>query len=290
MALQRVASHQRRRLVGREEAEVVLQDEEVVDEQPPVRGVGVDHVDCSGGRRLVLRRLQDRLDVREAETVGVGEPGQAVPAFHELVAEAGAQGRRDRHEVADRAQFAFSRAGEVGPDRQLVRVLEPDRRQPVEIEAPEELGPDGCQRLELGGGRLLAEQGDEAGAGVLGVEVDAAGTQRLEAELRAGEAEPPLDLDFGMGLDQLGEDLAEQAVLGEVLRSDHDRPARRLRARLAFLRRSGQGDRQGQDREQQRRLRHVSWPRDPEVRRRTGRRGCRSVLAAAPSGAACRGA
>ena len=42
----------------------------------------------------------------------------------------------------------------------------------------------------------------------------------------AGEPEFSLDLEVGAGLDQLREEFAEQAVFGEVLRSDDDLAAR----------------------------------------------------------------
>ena len=212
-----LAANQGRDLVGREETEVVLQDDEVVDQEAPVRGVGVDHVDgpCRGG--LVGGCLEQGLDAIEADAVGPGKARQAVVALDEFVAEAGAEVGRDRHQVADRAEIPAVRDDEIASYGQLEGVLEPERRQPVEVEAPQKLGADGLQRFEPGGRGIPAQQRDQPGAGVLGVDVDAALAQRFEAELGSGEAEPPLDVEIRSGLDQLREQLAEQTVLGEVL-------------------------------------------------------------------------
>ena len=299
-----LAANQGRDLVGREETEVVLQDHEVVDQEAPVRRVGVDHVDgpCRGG--LVGGCLEQGLDAIEADAVGPGKARQAVVALDELVAEAGAKVGRQLDQVADCLEIPAIRDRELASYGEFEGVLEPERRQPVEVEAPQKLGADGLQRFEPGGRGIPAQQRDQPGAGVLGVDVDAAFPQRFEAELGSGEPESPVDLEVGARLDQLREELAEQTVLGEVLRSDNDRSCGGRGARFAFLRRRRRMDRQGHDREQQdrrgagapgfcraaSRFRHFSWRRDRGVRRRTGRRGGRSVPAVVRSGAACRGA
>ncbi len=92
----------------------------------------------------------------------------------------------------------------------------------MEPPALEELAPHPRQGLSRVPGRRLPEQADQPGAGVLGVEVDGAAAQRLEADLGAGQPQPALDREVGARLDQLGEDLGQQPVLGEVLGADDD--------------------------------------------------------------------
>ena len=79
----------------------------------------------------------------------------------------------------------------------------------------------------------LLEDGGEGGAGVLDVGVDAAAGEGLLADVAAGEVEAAVDalgMAFGGedGFDLLGEEFAEDDLLGEVLGADDDaRGARR---------------------------------------------------------------
>ena len=77
------------------------------------------------------------------------------------------------------------------------------------------------------------EDGGQRGARVLDVDIDVARAQRPIADERAAEIEPAFDLDTRLRLDRLREELAEQDLLGEVLRADADhvagRPQRRGR-------------------------------------------------------------
>lgn len=68
----------------------------------------------------------------------------------------------------------------------------------------------------------LFEDGGEGGAGVLGIGVDAAGDEGLMAEVGAGEVEAAVDLLVSLGFNLLGEEFAEDDLLGEVLGSDGD--------------------------------------------------------------------
>ena len=68
----------------------------------------------------------------------------------------------------------------------------------------------------------LLEDGGERGAGVFDVGVDAAGDERLLAEIAAGEIEAALDFAGAGGFDFLGEEFAEDDLLGEVFCADDD--------------------------------------------------------------------
>ena len=78
------------------------------------------------------------------------------------------------------------------------------------------------------GRRLSLQDPDQAGAGVLGVEVDLSRHQGAEADHRAAQTRAPLDGDLGARLDQLGEDLGEHPPLG-VLLAAHDEGAEKTR-------------------------------------------------------------
>ena len=74
---------------------------------------------------------------------------------------------------------------------------------------------------------------DSAVPGVLDVHVDLAGPHRAVADERAAEVEPPVDRQPAVPLEGLRHELAEQDLLGEVLRPDDDcaRAPRRERER-----------------------------------------------------------
>jgi hypothetical protein len=69
----------------------------------------------------------------------------------------------------------------------------------------------------------LLEDGGERGAGVFDVGVDATGGEGLLADVAAGEVEAAVDFNVGLalggvdGFDLLGEQFAEDDLLGEVL-------------------------------------------------------------------------
>ena len=148
------------------------------------------------------------------------EAEQAVVSPYELVAEAAVQASGDAREVGDRLQVLA--VGQLARDGDLPGVLEAERGEPPEVPALEELGADAVQRPVRSPLRLLAEDRDQSRSRVLGVDVDRSGFQRLEADLRAREAEPALHLEVGAALQELGEHLGEHPALLEVLGADDD--------------------------------------------------------------------
>ena len=94
-----------------------------------------------------------------------------------------------------------------------------------------------------GGGQRLLEDCGERGAGVFDVGVDAAAGEGLLADVAAGEVEAAVDslgMAFGGvdGFDFLGEEFAEDDLLGEVLGADDDaRGARRSTGEVKSSRR-----------------------------------------------------
>ena len=67
------------------------------------------------------------------------------------------------------------------------------------------------------------EDGGERRPGVFDVDVDIAAEQRAIADQRAAEIQPPIDRYPGLPLDRLRDQLAENILLGEVLRAARDR-------------------------------------------------------------------
>ena len=108
--------------------------------------------------------------------------------------------------------------------RERVGVLERRRRQRGDVL----LGEAGLRVLvRLAGvlrdvGGLDPVERGQRRAGVLGVARRPCRLQRLEGDLLGAEVELLLDLEAG-GLERLGVDLAEDVLLGEVLRADRDR-------------------------------------------------------------------
>ena len=70
--------------------------------------------------------------------------------------------------------------------------------------------------------RCVAEDIAQPGAGVFGVQVDAAGPQRLERHLRARQIVAPLDVCSGVPLNDLRHQLGQDCPFGEVLGADND--------------------------------------------------------------------
>ena len=66
---------------------------------------------------------------------------------------------------------------------------------------------------------LLEDRG-EGRAGVFDVGVDAAGDERLMADVTAGEIEAAFNFEIGLGFDLLSEEFTEDYLLGEVFCAD----------------------------------------------------------------------
>ncbi len=70
------------------------------------------------------------------------------------------------------------------------------------------------------------ENRGQGGAGVFGIDIDAAAENRLLADVCARQVEAALDRQVGLVFDLLGEDFAEDELLGEVLGADDDAVSR----------------------------------------------------------------
>ena len=84
-------------------------------------------------------------------------------------------------------------------------------------------------------------------AGVLDVHVDVAGEERAIADQRAAEIQPALHRQPGLALDGLRDDLAEDQLLGEVLRADDDRAGARAASSALPARTTSANDRGDDD-------------------------------------------
>jgi hypothetical protein len=69
---------------------------------------------------------------------------------------------------------------------------------------------------------FLVEDGEQAGAGVLGVDVDGAGAQGAERDLRRPQSRAALDRQARI-FQHLGEGLGQEVGLGEGLGGHHHR-------------------------------------------------------------------
>ena len=85
-----------------------------------------------------------------------------------------------------------SRRG-LAPHGDGVGVLEAEGREPPDAEARAELARHlGVDRARVGG-RPLVQDREQAGAGVLGIDVDRAAPERGERDLGGAEPQPALD-------------------------------------------------------------------------------------------------
>ena len=73
----------------------------------------------------------------------------------------------------------------------------------------------------IAGGLLFQDRG-ERGAGVFGIDVDAAAENCLMANVAAGKIEAAFDRKMGFVFDLLGDDFTEDELFGEILGADDD--------------------------------------------------------------------
>jgi hypothetical protein len=211
------ASNDRGRVVRRKVVAVILQHREAVGLDQPARGVAGNEVDLALRQRTVdERQVHCCRGGREVQAVSAREPWIAVLPLEELVPEAGLPAPGVRGEIGQGAQP--EPPGVITADQHGERVLEAewihDRQSRIRVALA-----DGLEdALAIGFGRPV-EDGGLRRARILHVEVDVPRAHRAVADERAAQIESPLDRERCARLDGLGEDLTEQDLLGEILRS-----------------------------------------------------------------------
>jgi hypothetical protein len=174
----------------------------------------------SSSRKIAERQVHRLRRRAKREPVGLREAGVSIRTLEELVAERRPPpGRHPRH-VVDGAKAARARLVAANQNRERVVVAERGQQRAAagSIEVPHAVD-DRLRILE----RRLPEDRGQRRAGVLDIHVDIAAEQRAIADQRAAEIQSPLDRQARLALDRLRDDLAENDLLGEVLRADDDR-------------------------------------------------------------------
>src|SRR5207342_1184792 len=141
-------------------------------------------------------------------------------ASGEFVAKAGTPFRsvggrlRDCFQAETASVFAADFYGES--------IIEPKRLAQFEIKPPRVFGLDPV--VDFGGvtRRLFFQNRGQGGAGVFGIDINAAAENCLLANIRSGEVEAALNWQVGFILDLLRHDFAEDELLGEILGADDD--------------------------------------------------------------------
>ena len=118
-----------------------------------------------------------------------------------------------------------------------VGVLEAQRREPPHAVTIGAFASHGGKHRARIVSRRVAEDDDEACAGILGVHIDGTAPECGVGDVGPAESEAPLHASPS-SFEELGEHLGEDVGLGERLRRDHDWPGRRL-GRLGRLERLG---------------------------------------------------
>ncbi len=209
---------------------VVGQDDEAVACDQAVGGIAIDDINLAGVEGLILDGGQEGMHLAEVQVVRRRESRQSVGAADEIRGETGGEAVGYAGEVAQRVQAVACRG--PGTDGDGIGVLEAERGQPLDTPAAPELGGDaGEHRRGVCLGRF-AQDHEQAGAGVLGVDIDGTGAQGLERNLGCAESGPSRDSDTAR-LEELGKDLGEQVGLAEGLGGHHHRPGRVLPGREA---------------------------------------------------------
>ena len=120
--------------------------------------------------------------------------------------------------------------GQLRRHCKLVGVLEAQGRQPPQVKPPEELAAHVVQCFRCIAPGRFSEQRDEASSRVLGVQVDGAGAQCLEGDVRSRQVQPALHGQLRPGFQQAREHLRQESVLSEILRTHDDALAARGRS------------------------------------------------------------
>ena len=224
VALQ-AGAHQRGGLVRRKEAAVVLQHHQPVAVDQPVRGVAVDHV------HRALRQRAGTSPPAPADALSAGavrtrrcSPGS--PSSRPM--KSGVNPARSRGDARARSDSVRSPSRSAVSRRTAMAYVfsKPSggsQRTPQRAANSRDTRPNTAAGSGL---RRLAQDGEQSGARVLGIDVDRPRPQRAERDLRRAQPHPPLHRDPAR-LQQLREHLRQQVRLRERLGRDHHRPLRR---------------------------------------------------------------
>jgi hypothetical protein len=212
VAAQHLPAHHRRGLVGRKGVAIVREQAKPEPRDRAVGGRAHDEVHLAVGERAVEEAQVHRADLAEPDPVDARERGIAVGPLLELVTEGRGPLAGERHGVRDRTR------GDVGADDEREAVVVAERRRPDEAVARVGRAHAREHLRRVGLGRLLQDRA-ERGACVLDVEVDLPRPQGAIADERAAQVEAPLGAQ-PRRLDSLRQQLAQDALLGEVLAAD----------------------------------------------------------------------
>src|SRR5581483_545752 len=157
----------------------------------------------------------------ELEPVGAHETLVAVGPRDEVLTETGAPLRRVLRDVADRLKAEFLRVVAADEDRE--RVIEAEGLEPCDMKTRGVLALDAAEDLVRIRERRQLEDSRQRRAGVFDVRVDLARDERVVREI-APEVEAPLDRQARARFDRLRHDLAQNDLLGEILRADRNAP------------------------------------------------------------------
>ncbi len=156
----------------------------------------------------------------ETKSVGCRQSLVAVGTSHELVAEAGTPfwsvggGLRDGLQAEP--------AGVLAADFDGEGVIESKRLPDREIKLPGVFGLDALVNLFGIARRRLLQNRGQGGAGVFGIDIDAAAQNGLLADVGSGKIEATLYREMSFIFDLLGHDFAEDELLGEILGANDD--------------------------------------------------------------------
>ena len=207
--------------VWREVVLVVLEDEKIERRNQAIGGVSGGEVDLlffeSAGEQP---KIHDARRLGEAQTVGCRQSLIAVGALHEFVAESGAPFGSVGGCLRDRLQAEAAGVLTANFDRE--GVIEAKGLADVQIELPGVFGFDLVVNLCGIAGRRLLQDCGERGAGVFGINIDAAAENCLVANVAAGKIEAAFDREMSFVFDLLGDDFTEDELFGEIFGADDD--------------------------------------------------------------------
>jgi hypothetical protein len=225
-------------VVGRKVVAVVFEGDESKRVDEAVRRIAGDDVDL-----MIDESAVDEAEVHDfgrfgkTEIVAIAQRAEAVGAFEEFVANAGAPLRGDGRDVGDFLEMEIFRV--IAADDHGKSVFEAEGLGDFEVEAigvhlfdaavdgVRVVAPCGSLAVRIRG---FVEDGGKGGAGVFDVEVELTGEQRFVDEECSAEVRLANDGDASASFDVLGEKLGENDLLGKEFGADSDFGLRRSSA------------------------------------------------------------
>ncbi len=207
---------------------IILKHEKVERGNQPIRGVSRNQINLLFFERPREQpKIHDARRLRKAQPVRRREPLVSIRTLHELVPETGPPLWRIGGRLRNRLQFQPARI--LAANHNGKRIVEPKWRSEPQIEAPRVFRLHPIVHSLARTLRSLLQNRSDCRARVFRIDIDSPRQNRLLANKSARQVKAAFDVQAGLRFQPLRKNLAQDCLLREVFRANHD---------LAFPRRA----------------------------------------------------